>query len=99
MFFRKTYQTDGLKELLETVQKRLEGRGGDSVLQVQTPFGGGKTHSMIALYHKAGEWNAKRVVLVGTVLTRIRLPLGRDRAPVDGRGQVSYRQDFSGERL
>jgi len=68
VFFRKTYQTDGLKELLETVQKRLEGRGGDSVLQVQTPFGGGKTHSMIALYHKAGEWNAKRVVLVGTVL-------------------------------
>jgi len=68
VFFRKTYQTDGLKELLETVQKRLEGRGGDSVLQVQTPFGGGKTHSMIALYHKAGEWNAKRVVIVGTVL-------------------------------
>ncbi|WP_121526872.1 ATP-binding protein [Mesotoga sp. HF07.pep.5.2.highcov] len=70
VFFRKTYQTDGLKELLETVQKRLEGRGGDSVLQVQTPFGGGKTHSMIALYHKAGEWNAKRVVLVGTVLDK-----------------------------
>lgn len=70
VFFRKTYQTDGLKELLEAVQKRLGGRGGDSVLQVQTPFGGGKTHSMIALYHKAGEWNANRVVIVGTVLDK-----------------------------
>lgn len=68
VFFRKTYETDGLKELLENVQKRVKGQGGDPVLQVQTPFGGGKTHSMIALYHKAAEWGAQRVVLVGTVL-------------------------------
>ena len=68
VFFRKTYETDGLRELLESVGNRLKGHGGDAVLQVQTPFGGGKTHSMIALYHKAAEWNANRVVIVGTVM-------------------------------
>ncbi|MGC9016934.1 MAG: ATP-binding protein, partial [Caldimicrobium sp.] len=38
----------------------------DSILHLQTPFGGGKTHTLIALYHKAKEWNAKVVVLDGT---------------------------------
>ena len=27
------------------------GKGGDPVVQLQTNFGGGKTHSMLALYH------------------------------------------------
>ena len=49
--------------------KRLEGNGGDSVIQLQTPFGGGKTHTLITLYHKAEEWNAKSVVLVGTAMS------------------------------
>ena len=65
-FFQKTYQTDGLKNLLSIVERRLNGRGGDPVIQIQTPFGGGKTHTLIAMYHKAGEWNAQKVVLVGT---------------------------------
>ncbi len=51
-FFRKTYPTRGLVELLATVLARLSGRGtGEAVIQIQTPFGGGKTHSLIALYH------------------------------------------------
>jgi hypothetical protein len=51
-FFRKTYPTRGLVELLSTVLARLSGRGmGEAVIQIQTPFGGGKTHSLIALYH------------------------------------------------
>ena len=41
LFFQKTYQTEGLKTLLDVVQKRLQGKGGDPVLQIQTPFGGG----------------------------------------------------------
>ncbi len=52
LFFQKTYLTDGLRNLLEVVQKRLAGQGGDPVIQMQTPFGGGKTHALIALYHK-----------------------------------------------
>ena len=65
-FFEKTYQTDGLKNLLSIVEGRLKGQGGDPVIQIQTPFGGGKTHALIAMYHKVNEWNAQKVVLVGT---------------------------------
>nr|HID14580.1 ATP-binding protein [Anaerolineae bacterium] len=67
-FFQKTYQTEGLTHLLDVVEKRLRGEGGDPVIQVQTPFGGGKTHALIAMYHKAAEWDANRVVIVGTPL-------------------------------
>ncbi len=67
-FFRKTFITEGLKNILKIVQKRLGGKGGDAVIQLQTPFGGGKTHALIALYHKAVAWNAKRVVIVGTAM-------------------------------
>lgn len=65
-FFQKTYQTEGLTHLLDVVEKRLRGEGGDPVIQVQTPFGGGKTHALIAMYHKAAEWDANQVVVVGT---------------------------------
>lgn len=52
-FFRRTYLTDSLKDLLTGAIRRLAGTGkdGDPVVQVQTNFGGGKTHSMLALYH------------------------------------------------
>ncbi len=51
-FFRKTYPTQGLVNLLAAVAARLSGQGrGEAVIQIQTPFGGGKTHSLIALYH------------------------------------------------
>ncbi len=32
--------------------RRLGAGGGDLVMQLQTNFGGGKTHSMLALYHR-----------------------------------------------
>lgn len=67
-FFRKTYLTQGLDNLLNIVKRRTEGKGGDPVIQIQTPFGGGKTHALIAMYHKAQEWGAKKVVVVGTAL-------------------------------
>ncbi len=50
-FFRRTYLTDGLTRLLTGALKRLYGSGGDPVVELQTNFGGGKTHSMLALYH------------------------------------------------
>jgi predicted AAA+ superfamily ATPase len=50
-FFRRTYLTDSLTRLLAGAIQRLSGRGGDPVVQLQTNFGGGKTHSMLALYH------------------------------------------------
>ncbi len=50
-FFRRTYLTEGLTTLLATGVRRMTGQGGDPVVQLQTAFGGGKTHSMLALYH------------------------------------------------
>ncbi|MFW6275366.1 MAG: AAA family ATPase, partial [bacterium] len=64
-FFKKTYKTKALSNLFDEVEKRIRGEGGSSIIQLQTPFGGGKTHSLIALYHKAKEWNANRIVMVG----------------------------------
>ncbi len=64
-FFRRTHPTYGLENLFAIAKNRLQGKGGDPVIQLQTPFGGGKTHSLIALYHNAKEWNAKVVVFSG----------------------------------
>jgi predicted AAA+ superfamily ATPase len=50
-FFRRTYLTESLKHLLTDAVRRISGQGGDPVVQLQTNFGGGKTHSMLALYH------------------------------------------------
>ena len=54
-FFARTYLTGGLSNLLLGAAKRLCGTGGDPVVELQANFGGGKTHSMLALYHMAGE--------------------------------------------
>ena len=50
-FYRRTYLTESLKQMLVGALRRLSGQGGDPVVQLQTNFGGGKTHSMLALYH------------------------------------------------
>ena len=50
-FFRRTFLTESLRRLLSGSAQRLAGQGGDPVVQLQTNFGGGKTHSMLALYH------------------------------------------------
>ena len=52
-FFQITYITEGLRRVLTTAAQRLSGAGGDPVLGLQTAFGGGKTHTMLALYHLA----------------------------------------------
>jgi predicted AAA+ superfamily ATPase len=53
-FYARTFLTQGLGELLKGAAKRLSGKGGDPVIELQTNFGGGKTHSMLALYHMVG---------------------------------------------
>lgn len=50
-FFNRTYLTDGLRRLLKNTLLRLNSRGGDPVINLQTNFGGGKTHSLLAIYH------------------------------------------------
>ncbi len=50
-FFRRTYLTAGMKRLMLEALDRLVKGNGEPVIEVKTPFGGGKTHSMMALYH------------------------------------------------
>ncbi len=56
-FFRITYMTGGLRKVLVGAVERLAGKGGEPVIGLQTSFGGGKTHTMLALYHLAGTAN------------------------------------------
>ncbi|MEW2005721.1 DUF499 domain-containing protein [Microbacterium sp. NPDC079208] len=51
-FFTRTYLTEGLRDLLSRALRRMNGSTDASpVVNLQTNFGGGKTHSMLALYH------------------------------------------------
>ena len=50
-FFNRTYITEGMMGLLVTALKRVTQTGGEPVIELKTAFGGGKTHSMLALYH------------------------------------------------
>jgi len=54
-FFRKTYMTVGLSTILGLVAGALrgDGEGGDRIISLQTAFGGGKTHTLVALWHLA----------------------------------------------
>src|SRR6516165_8780724 len=53
VFFRHSYPTRGMRELLRAVLTRLSGRGGEiaSIIRLHTQYGGGKTHGLIALVH------------------------------------------------
>ena len=62
MFFQKTYFTAGLKNIAKRVVQGLNG-GQDAdnrVISLQTGFGGGKTHTLISLFHLA-KWGKKSI--------------------------------------
>jgi len=52
-FYERTFITEGMGRLLTQVAQRLNGKGGEPVIQLQTAFGGGKTHTLLAVYHMA----------------------------------------------
>src|SRR6266850_179664 len=52
-FYERTFITEGMGRLLTQVAQRLNGKGGEPVIQLQTSFGGGKTHTMLSVYHLA----------------------------------------------
>jgi predicted AAA+ superfamily ATPase len=52
-FFQRTFITEGMRMLLTQVAQRFNCQGGEPVIQLQTAFGGGKTHTMLAVYHLA----------------------------------------------
>ena len=74
-FFARTYLTEGLKDLLVGAAQQLSGDGNMPVIELQTNFGGGKTHSMIALYHLASGLDATEMPGIGDVLAEANLGL------------------------
>ena len=101
-FFRRTYLTDSLKQLLGGAVQRLAGMGGDPVVQLQTNFGGGKTHSMLALYHlfsgaPVGGLSGMDAVMQETGVAALPLgePGGHSRQP-DIAGQPSVKDGWHG---
>ena len=80
-FFARTYLTEGMRRLLVTTVKQLSGRDGEPIVQLKTAFGGGKTHSMLALYHLLnGEANADQMEGAGLILREAEvseLPIAR----------------------
>ncbi len=67
-FFRASYITKGLRLLLEDVLSRLSGGKGARVLKLLTPFGGGKSHTLAALYHATQKRPALNVIPEGKTL-------------------------------
>ncbi|NQS74830.1 MAG: ATP-binding protein [Peptococcaceae bacterium] len=70
-FFARTYVTEGMTGLLEQSLRRICGKDGEPVIQLKTAFGGGKTHSMLALYHMMrGRITVDKIPNVKPVLER-----------------------------
>jgi len=67
-FFRRTFLTIGLTDLLKEALLRLTNKGGSPVVELQTNFGGGKTHSMLALYHLFSDVQANELAGVEEIL-------------------------------
>ena len=91
-FFARTYLTQGLRDMLVGAARRLSGGGGDPVIELQTNFGGGKTHSMIALYHLASGVAASDLPGVGDVLGEA----GGVAAQRGGPGRLGRSHDLAG---
>ena len=73
-FFARTYVTEGMAGLLVESLLRLSGQGGEPVIQLKTAFGGGKTHSMLALYHMVrGGFSIDRIPSLKPIMDRVGL--------------------------
>jgi hypothetical protein len=93
-FFANTHPTRGLKDLLRNVCLRLTGSPNQvaSIFRLDTNYGGGKTHALIALTHAirgmAGVPNAAEFLdadLLPTVKVRIAAFDGENADPLNGR--------------
>ena len=72
-FFRRTYLTESLRAMLAGAVKRITSGEGDPVVQLQTNFGGGKTHSMLALYHLFSGTPTTRLAGVDTLMAKAKV--------------------------
>ncbi len=77
-FFRRTFITEGLGRLLSQALLRLAGKGGDPVVELQTNFGGGKTHSMLALWHLFSGTSASNLPGAEELVKESSVPIAKD---------------------
>ncbi len=87
LFFKKTYPTVGLQNMLLRVYQTLSTGKGASVIQVQTPFGGGKTHALVAIYHYLKHGQQVRELLpagVEPLSAKVSVIAGNHWNPVEG---------------
>lgn len=92
-FFDRTFITEGLRSLLKLGIERLANTGGEPVVELQTSFGGGKTHSMLALYHLASGVGASDLPGVEPILKEI----GVDKPPKAARAVLVGTQISPGQ--
>jgi hypothetical protein len=88
IFFQKTYLTSGLKDLLISVRDRLLKGKGNGVVQIQTPFGGGKTHALVSVYHlvnNSDKIKAKDAFLKDDIKAKSAVIVGTHLNPLKGR--------------
>lgn len=90
-FFGRTYLTRGLRYLLEQTVQRLNGVGGEPVIDLMTTFGGGKTHSLLAVYHAASGTSADQLPGMREVLDH----MGVGELPSDVKRAVLVGNDLS----
>ena len=86
-FYKKTYLTDGLEHLLQRVSEKLDSGKGPGVVELQTPFGGGKTHALILVYHYLKSGGRVEEMLpegVELIEPRIATIVGTDINPSEG---------------
>jgi predicted AAA+ superfamily ATPase len=92
-FFAGTYPTDNLKVLVKDIVERLAGsEGATPIFKLETGFGGGKTHSLIACVHAAKASSQVRSLLQdyrisrfpNPDVTRIAAFVGEDSSPLTG---------------
>ena len=90
-FFDLTHPTSGLRELIRETFAHLTGHGGSPILRAQTSFGGGKTHSLIALYHLARGFRPENLsefvddsAILPTEIVRVAAVVGDVLDPISG---------------
>lgn len=87
LFFKKTYFTEGITALIEKVGRKLMEGKGNSVIEIQTPFGGGKTHALVSIYHyiKNGEKIKDLLKSYKPIQSGMAVIVGTSLNPLEGR--------------
>ena len=84
-FLSHTYFTENLAQMVRDIVSRMSGGAGPAVTEVQTPFGGGKTHALLTLYHLINNHEAAWTVPgVRETLGDLRIPGGARVLVFDG---------------